>query len=644
MKNLLLPIACLLAAFAGPAAAQTTALAETSSLAAEVKSGKLPPIAERVPLDPLVVKMPEIGTQGGTLHVLMASAKDTRMMVVYGYTRLVVYTPEYKLEPDIAKAVDVEGDRVFTFHLRRGHKWSDGHPFTADDFRYWFEDMASNKDLFPTGLPEQLLVDGKGPKFEVIDPVTVRYSWEKPNPLFLPALAGPDPLYIYAPAHYMKQFHAKYAIPAELEAAIKKNRVRNWAALHTRMFHPYHNDNPDLPSLDPWLLGTRPPAERFGFRRNPYYFRIDAKGQQLPYIDVVDMQIGDNKIIPAKTGAGESDLQARYLRFDNYTFLKDAEARNNYSVRLWRTAPGAQLALYPNLNVADPEWAKLLRDVRFRRALSLAIDRHEINQVIYYGLALEGQNTVLPGSPLYKPEYRSEWAKFDIDEANRLLDELGLTQRDSDDFRLLPDGRTLQIVVENAGESTEQSDVLELIRDTWAEAGIKLFSKPSQREIWRRRVYAGTTMMSIDKGYENGLPTPDMPPSEFAPTTQAQLEWPKWGQYIETKGTGGAAIDMAPAQELEDLYRGWFAAKTSEERTEIWHKMLRIEADQVFTIGIIAGVLQPIVVSNRLRNVPEEGVFNWDPGAFFGIYHMDAFWFAPAGAKQAAAEPPQAQK
>ena len=627
----LLPLAGLLVAavLASPLAAQTPTLLETPSLKADVDAGKLPAVAERVPQPPRVMAMPLPGAPGGTLNLLMAGAKDTRMMVVYGYARLIGYDQHYKLEPDIAQAIDVSAGRIFTIHLRPGHKWSDGYPFTAEDFRYWFEDMASNKKLYRSGIPEQLVVDGQGPKFEVLDPETVRYSWEKPNPLFLPALAAPEPLFIYAPAHYLRQFHEKYADPRALSAEVKKMHVRNWEALHTKMFQPYHNNNPALPTLDPWVLKTAPPAERFVFERNPYYHRIDAAGHQLPYIDRVILTIADAKIIPAQTGAGESDLQARYLRFDNYTFLREAEETHDFKVHLWHTAPGAQLALYPNLNCIDPEMRALFRDVRFRRALSLGIDRHEINKVIYYGLALEGQNTVLPQSPLYQPEYRSQWAQYDPKEADRLLDQIGLTRRDGEGIRLLPDGRPLEIVVEDAGDSTEASDVLELIRDNWAEIGVKLYPKPSQLDIWRRRVYMGDTQMSIDKGYENGLVTANMPPVEFAPTTQAQLEWPKWGQYVETRGKAGEPADLPAVEQLQKLYQAWFSTDQPSERAAIWHRILGITADQVFTIGIVAGVRQPVVVSNKLRNVPDEGVYNWDPGAFFGIYHPETFWLAP---------------
>jgi peptide/nickel transport system substrate-binding protein len=633
-------LALILALLGGPALADRPTLIETPSLAAQVKDGTLPPVAQRVPDDPLIATPAELGQPGGDLRLLMAGAKDTRMMEVYGYARLVGYTPALELKPDILAAVDNENDRRFTLHLRKGHKWSDGQPFTAEDFRYWFEDVAGNPKLSPSGLPQAMLVDGKPPTFEVIDPQTVRYTWPSPNPLFLAELAAPEPLYIYAPSHYLKRFHGKYADEKTLAPLLKQFGARNWSALHTKLGNMYRMDNPDLPSLAPWVPKTRPPADRFVFERNPYFHRIDPAGRQLPYINRAIINLADSKIIPAKTGAGEADLQARYLRFDNYTFLKEAERRNDYRVRLWRTAEAAHLALYPDLNGNDPVWRKLLRDVRFRRALSLAIDRHEINQVIYYGLAVEGQNTVLPGSPLYKPEYREAWAKFDLDEANRLLDEIGLTKRQGG-IRLLPDGRPLDLIVENSGELTEQADVLELVADTMREAGIRIFNKPEQLESFRRRVFAGETVMSIDKGWENGLATPDMPPSELAPTEQIQLEWPKWGQYIETKQKAGEAPDIPEAQKLYSLYQKWFDAPDRETRAGVWHEMLAINSDQLFTIGIVAGVLQPVVITNRLRNVPAEGIYNWDPGAFFGIYHPDQFWFADPGVKSASAATPK---
>lgn len=616
----------------GPAsAAAGFSLVEPPFLVPQVQAGVLPPVTARLPQNPSVVELSgkrSMGRYGGALRLLLARPKDVRMLVVYGYARLVAWTPDFRLVPDIAESVEVQQGRRFTIRLRAGHRWSDGAPFTAEDFRYWWEDVANNPMLSPTGPPSEMLVHGKPPRFEVVDARTVRFTWDEPNPDFLPALAGASPLYIYRPAHYLKRFHARYADPERLARRVSRAGARNWAALHNRRDDQYRNDNPRLPTLQPWVARTRPPAQRFVFTRNPYFHRVDAAGRQLPYIDHVIVTIADPKILPAKTATGESDLQARGLHFSDYTFLKRGEKSHGYNVRLWRTAKGAHIALFPNLNTNDPVWRKLFRDVRVRRALSLAIDRHEINQVVYFGLAREGANTVLAESPLYRDRYRRAWATFDPDRARALLDAAGLDRRDARGVRLLPDGRPAELVVETAGEDTEQTDVLELIRDGWRRVGIRTHVRPSQREVFRNRIFAGETLISVWSGYENGLATAQMSPAEFAPTSQQQLQWPRWGQHFQTGGMTGEPPADPAAQQLLRLYRAWRAAPTVPERERIWHRMLEINADQVFSIGIVAAVPQPVVVSTRLRNVPADGVYNWDPGAFFGVYRPDTFWIA----------------
>jgi peptide/nickel transport system substrate-binding protein len=607
---------------------------EPPVLAEQVAQGKLPPVEQRLPKVPAVADMPWIGQglgkHGGELRLLMASAKDTRMMVVYGSARLVNYAVDFSLKPDMLESFAVEDGRSFTFHLRPGHKWSDGQPFTTEDFRYYWEDVANNPDLSPTGPPVQILVEGEAPKVEVIDETTIRYSWKKPNPQFLSALAGPSPLYIFRPSHYLKQYHAKYADAAKLAELVEKGRQQSWASLHNRMDSMYRNDNRDLPTLEPWMLVTKPPSKRFVFKRNPYYYRVDSQGRQLPYIDSVAMQIADSKLIPAKIAAGEADLAARYLRLDNFTLLKESEAHGNYKVLLWESGAGAQVTLFPNLNNNDPVWRTLLRDVRFRRALSLAIDRTEINAVIYQGLAIEGANAVLRQSPLYREEYQTAWASFDIAQANQLLDEISLTERSDGDVRLLPDGRPLEIIAELTGQSPEESDVLELIRDSWRKIGVNIFTKPSERDIVRNRMFAGDTITSVWTGLENGLPTADTAPLELAPTRQQQLQWPRWGQYVETAGQAGEKIDVPEPQRLSQLLKEWSVAPDIAEREAIWHEMLKIFTDQVYTIGTVAAVPQPVIIRNTLRNVPEQATYSWEPGAHFGIYKPDCFWLDEA--------------
>ena len=618
--------------FAASSAANVPAnFIETPMLRDDVAAKKLPPVKQRLPEVPLVVTMDgktgELGQHGGTLNMLIGRARDVRMLVVYGYARLVGYDRNLQVVPDILESIEVKDDKVFTMKLRKGHKWSDGQPFTTDDFRYFWDDVANDRDLSPSGPPSELLIDGAGPRIEYPDKWTVRYTWSKPNPDFISRMAGPSPLFIFRPAHYLRQFHKKYN-PKVVEAEKTDAGKRTWAAMHNREDNMYQFDNPKLPTLQPWINTSKPPTDRFVAVRNPFFHRVDSNGRQLPYIDKVIMPIVDGKLIPAKAGAGESDLQARDVQFNNYTFLKKGEKSNNYRTLLWRTGQGSHFAMFPNLNVNDPVWRTLLRDVRFRRALSMAIDRSQINQVLYFGLASESNNTVVSESPLFKKQYQSQWAQFDRKAAERLLDEIGL-KRGPDGIRKLPDGRALEIVVETAGETTEQTDILELIRETWRESGIKLFSKPSQRDLLRNRVFSGEAMMSVWGGMENGLPNADTMPDELAPTSQVQLQWPKFGQYFETAGKVGEAPDIAEVAELLKLNESWRVTDRAG-REKIWHRMLTIHMEQQFTIGVVNNVMQPVVVNNALKNVPEKGMYNWDPGAFFGIYRPDTFWFTDA--------------
>ena len=319
---------------------------------ADVAAGKLPPLAERLPQIPRVINLAQtdrtVGRYGGDLNMIMGKTRDIRQMVVYGYARLVGYDRDLNLVPDILESYDVEDNKVFTFRLRPGHKWSDGQPFTTEDFRYYWEDVVNNEELSPFGPPKVLRVEGEVPRVEIIDARTIRYSWSKPNPYFLPAIAGARPLYIYRPANYLKQFHAAYAAPDALAARIEEASARNWVSLFNRKDEQYRFDNIDLPVLQPWMNTTPRPAERFVFSRNPYYHRIDSAGRQLPYLDRVIVNISDSNLIPAKTGFGETDLQARHIRFDHYTFLKQGEKVKGYQLRLWTTASGSKVALYPN--------------------------------------------------------------------------------------------------------------------------------------------------------------------------------------------------------------------------------------------------------------------------------------------------------
>jgi peptide/nickel transport system substrate-binding protein len=601
---------------------------EAPALTKLVAAGKLPPLAQRLPEQPRVLATEAEAVYGGDLRMLIGTLKDMKLAFVYGYARLVGFDRDYRLVPDIAERVEVaDGGRSFTFHLRKGHRWSDGAPFTSADFAYWWNHVANDDELSPGGPAATLQVEGELPRVTFPDPLTVRFRWSHPNNLFLADQASAYPTIIFRPAHYLKQFHRAFVNPDALRKLARAEGRRNWAALHNKKDAMYLMDNPDLPTLQPWHPTVGPPAQVFVAERNPYFHRVDERGRQLPYIDRLVMALAERAVIPVKTSTGEADLQARYVSFDQVPFLRKNERLAGYRVYLWNTGVPSTVAIYPNLTTNDAVMRKLLQDRRFRQALSLGVNRDEINKILYYGLGLPGQNTVLR-NPAGHEEPRMAYARYDSVQANRLLDQMGLTGRDSRGFRLRPDGNRLDVIVETSGDSTEHTDVLELVKDTWAELGIELLIRPSQLEVFRRRVFSGDAMMSAYEGnFGFGLPTPDMSPDWLAPVSEQQLQWPKWGAYFQSKGKDGEPPTLPAARHLAQLYRRWLVSTDPDERVRIWAEMLDLNAEEVFTIGVVGGTLQPVVVKNGLRGIPVKGVYSWDPGSHFGIYNPDTFYW-----------------
>ena len=608
------------------------ALAETDLFQADIDAGTLPAMADRLPKNPRVIDLAamgrETGRHGGTVRMIVGGQRDVRLIPIYSYSRLMGYDDKLQLQPDILAACDVQDDRVYTLHLREGHRWSDGAPYTAEDFRYCWEDVLNNEVLYRSGVPVELTANDEPALFEVLDPLTVRYTFAAPQPDFLPNLAAPLPLLLALPQHYMKQFHEKYQTPEKLAELVETWKVDDWQGLHQKVSRQNRPENPDLPTLESWRPRTAPPAEQFVFERNPYFHRVDQAGNQLPYLDRILLNVSSAEIIAAKTATGESDLQTVGIGFPDYTLLKQAEKVHPVKVSLWRRTQGSSVTLLPNLNYRDDAWRGLFHDVRFRRALSVAINRVELNKVIYFGLGQEAADTVLPESPLFKPEYASAWAQYDPALANSLLDELGLTTRGGGNIRKLPDGRQCGIVVETAGESTLEVDVLGLIRDHFRDVGIAIYIRTTQRDVFRSRALGGDVMMGVWAGLDNGVPTADMSPEPLAPTAGDQLQWPLWGTWYASGEDAGEAPTIPEAAELVQLLKDWRQTTSTDQRSAIWHKMLAIRADQVFTIGTVSGALQPVLRSALMRNVPEDGLYGFEPTSYLGAYLPDTFFYA----------------
>ena len=236
-----------------PAAETQPALVETPYLQDHIAAGNLPPVEARAPLSPLVVTFEdgdEIGRSGGDITMLVGRAKDVRLLVVYGYARLVGYDEDFEIQADILQRVEVENGRKFTLELRPGHRWSDGAPFTSEDFRFFWEDIATNPEVSPSGPPRELLVEERMPIVTYPDETTVVYEWHKPNPFFLPSIAGATPLFIYRPAHYMKQYHIDHVEdPEALQAAAEEEGKSSWVSILLKYGNLYKFNNPEVPTL-----------------------------------------------------------------------------------------------------------------------------------------------------------------------------------------------------------------------------------------------------------------------------------------------------------------------------------------------------------------------------------------------------------
>ena len=620
-----LSLACLLIL---PDVAHSLQLVETPSLARQVASGRLPGIAERVPASPLVVELNDawtvVGRSGGDLRVLIRG-RDPQPLVELGYTRLVGYDARLQLVPDLLESITVEEGRSFTLRLRPGHKWSDGRAFTAEDFRYWWEDVANNPALSPGGPPRAMLVDGEPPRFTIINVTTLRYSWSAPNPEFLPALAAAEPLVITRPAHYLRAFHVRHADRRELQRAVTAAGATDWAALHNRRDTTSTGANPGMPVLGPWVNTTLAPADGFIGVRNPYYHRVDRAGRQLPYLDRVLLTRPPGEAITAATLAGESAVQVVGLSFTDLPALGEAAARGRLDLRLWPGARGSTLALYPNVDAQDIAFRNLNRDLRFRRALSLGIDRTKLADKVFGGKAIGGGNALLPNSPLYRAADREAWATHDPQRANALLDEAGVAQRDARGTRLLGDGRPLDIPVAYSDDNELAAELLGAVHEQLAALGVRLTLLPTPREALRRRIQSGEAVMTAGAGLTNGLATADSSPSEWVPSDERQRQWPSWGRFIESRGRAGEAPTDAHALRLIDLYRQWRAAIVPARKDAVWHDIAAEAADAVFSIGLVAQVPQPVVVDPKLRNVPLSVPF-LPEGPQLGLYRPDQFW------------------
>lgn len=591
---------------------------ESPLLAGLVAEGKLPPVAERTGPEPLVLEGCEgLGKYGGSWMRLARSLNDVAIISDrLSCANLVRWSPMgYPIRPHLAKSWEVSPDaREWTFHLRRGVRWSDGAPFTAADIIYWWEDQLDFNGVVPTWMH----VGGKAGEILKLDDFTVKFVFPEPYGAFLERLTqatgGP-----FAPKHYLEQYHPTKGNPDLIEAAMKARGADSPRSLYISLgdFR-----NPEHPRMWPWVYRTHRNSPPESFVRNPFFWAVDPAGNQLPYVDRIVFDVKSPKLIPIAAAAGDVTMQARGLTQQDYTLLMENRGRNGYEVYRWYPGVRSPWLLAPNLNrlvppgdAAAADKARLLGDVRFREALSLAIDRRRIIKSLNNGLGEPAQSEPGPDSPYHSPRLRDAATAFDPDRAATLLDEIGLTERDGDGMRRFPGGPRLAFNIDFT-DFTGEGPVQFVVED-WARLGIRAV----QRERSRPLFYSSKAAMLHDFAVWSGESefVPLVEPRTFAPVSVESnygIGWAIWyarggleGDPSAVQGGGIEPPPGSPARRAMEIYRAAEAAPTAAERLRHIRQLTDLAAESLWTISISTPPPVPVVVKNGFRNVPRLAIF-----------------------------------
>jgi peptide/nickel transport system substrate-binding protein len=594
-----------------------------------VQAGTIPPLEQRLPADVFTVgpgtyltteQLPDWtpGIYGGTLRAAHAVANWAPDIFV-AMNEPLLMAPKIDVQGivgNVVKDFKVENNNQdFTFTMRKGLLWSDGEPVTSEDVRFTWEDIYGNDKISPSGLPNVFRAGysnaGDPGTLTIIDDYTFKVSFNEPYGGFPRALTiegwkgYTDTI---NPSHYLKQYHIKYTTIDKFDADLQRLNLTGgewWQVFADKRCQNWDMTNPrcvDYPGLYPWIPKASGSPSVLTWERNPYYFKVDTKGQQLPYIDkIVSTQQDNVEMVNLKVMSGDVDFLRESTALVKMPLYKQNEAQAGFTISLLEMHVDSS-NIYFNETFDDPQWQKVSQDLRFRQAVSLAQNRQEMIDNVYYGYASVSKETVDPA-----------YAAQDLDKANKLLDDMGLTKKDADGMRLYPDGSKMDILLENGQQAPDLAPIAELVAANLKKVGIRVTVKPIDSSLHGQKNSANELQMwvmwSHDQGWANNVDDPN---------NAGRL----WGDWINSNGSAGEEPPDWVKQANDINIRRWASLAGSDAWNAVVEEGLKWTRDNLPYVNLVEHVKYPMVVNAKLGNVPPSGAPAYAIAANFSIVQM----------------------
>ena len=616
-----------------------TEFSEAPTLAAMVARGELPPVEDRLPDDPLVIgPYAEIGEYGGELRVARKGPRDYGDMLRGKHVFLFRADPSSaEIIPSLAKGYEASSDnRALTIYLREGAKWSDGMPFTADDIMFMYTYVMADPDV-NYWVTRGWTFEGELSKFEKIDDHAVRITFPVP---VSPALWKSHlnwfrtrQSFLFTAAHWAQEYHK--AFNPEVEKLAKEEGHESWDALFLAAIDTQPSQSFVQPEMTTWIIESRD-SSGIQHVRNPYYWAVDPEGNQLPYIDSLYAEFfADSEVAILNMMQGSIDIGGRLMNPADFPLYKENEGIGDYTIREWQDTKTGRVVYGFNLNIEDPVKAAIFQDDRFRHAMSLAINREEINEFAFQGLATPQQFTVTEAAEFYDPSWARAYADYDPERAMRLLDELDLRDIDGDGFREGPGGEPFLIELNINTSSvmgTMGFSTTELVAEYWQEVGIRTDYRQISSDL--NRELRDANQLDVHVGVAEGyMPTRVSVPGNFTTgATGYALNWRDWVSHQYWLDAGSKGDEPARGEEPPEKWKrfvetknAWVSAQSDDEFKRLGREYWSMQAELIPVIGTVGYALRPILINNRIRNVPETLPFAWE--TVLWVNATPAQWF-----------------